>query len=155
MFYQVKEGGYSRLTKCENYLAWCVEMMMLMIMMTCQNNWMASRARGTTESRKPEKNLYWIIFSRLSQENVPKLNFMNHVILCFPSWDSSIPESRLCIKSFLFILFDLVSPTKSFLQTLLNHVNISEFRDILFGHSRPLQISPGIPLKFPPPPEIV
>ena len=77
--------------------------------MTCQNNWMASRARGTTESRKPEKNLFWIIFSRLSQENVPKLNFMNHGILCFPSWDSSIPESRLCIESFLFPIYPLWS----------------------------------------------
>ena len=77
--------------------------------MTCQNNWMASRARGTTESRKPEKNLHWIIFSRLSQENVPKLNFLNHGILCFPSWDSSIPESRLCIKSFFFPIYPLWS----------------------------------------------
>ena len=56
-----------------------------------------------------KKNLYWIIFSRLSQENVPKLNFMNHVILCFPSWDSSIPESRLCIESFLFPIYPLWS----------------------------------------------
>ena len=83
MFYQVKEGGYSRLTKYGNYLVWPVEMMM-MIKMTCQNNWMASRARGTTERRKPEK-ISIESFSRLSQENVSKLNFMNHGILCFPS----------------------------------------------------------------------
>ena len=34
---------------------------------------------------------------------------MNHVILCFPSWDSSIPESRLCIESFLFPIYPLWS----------------------------------------------
>ena len=107
MFYQVKEGGYSRLTKYGNYLVWPVEMMM-MIKMTCQNNWMASRARGTTERRKPEK-ISIESFSRLSQENVSKLNFMNHGILCFPSWDSSIPESRLCIESFLFPIYPLWS----------------------------------------------
>ena len=56
-----------------------------------------------------KKNLHLIIFSRLSHESVPKLNFMNHVILCFPSWDSSIPESRLCIESFLFPIYPLWS----------------------------------------------
>ena len=69
----------------------------LIVHHTCQNNWIARRARGTTERSSPEKektswmhyfvtfHLFHLRLEVILPENMPTLDFANHDILCFLS----------------------------------------------------------------------